>query len=224
MFERFTERARRVIILAREEAGRPFDLGDSRGGPLLRAVLLRLAGDDHVLALTVHHIVSDGWSMGILVREVGTLYAAFSAGRPSPLPGLALQPADFAVWQRSWLHGVELGQCLGTLMLQFVQGELDFLLSSEQPRGSLPAGFLPFLPPGFKSCYLGSHGVVLPKLFLRPFQAGRDFLKLFTDTLLLGPAGPEDLHAVFHPGGDISPGHLQVLWRVHLAAHLAWGS
>ena len=84
--------------LAAAEAGRPFALGGPEG--LLRALLLRLAADRHVLLLTVHHIVSDGWSMGVLVREMGALYGAFVAGRPSPLPelrgpvrGLRRQPA-----------------------------------------------------------------------------------------------------------------------------------
>ncbi|HVR99572.1 MAG TPA: amino acid adenylation domain-containing protein, partial [Thermoanaerobaculia bacterium] len=82
--------------LAREEARRPFDL---EKGPLLRLTLLRLGARDHVLLLTMHHIVSDGWSMGVLLREVGLL----SAG--SPLPELPVQYADFAVWQRGWLQG-----------------------------------------------------------------------------------------------------------------------
>jgi amino acid adenylation domain-containing protein len=85
-----------------EEFARPFDL--SRG-PLLRALLLRLDDADHVLALTLHHIVTDGWSMGVLLRELGALYAAFAAGRPSPLPDLEIQYADFACWQRRWLQG-----------------------------------------------------------------------------------------------------------------------
>ncbi|HYG61663.1 MAG TPA: amino acid adenylation domain-containing protein, partial [Thermoanaerobaculia bacterium] len=91
-----------ALGLVGEEAGRPFDL---TRGPLLRGLLLRLAEDDHITVLTMHHIVSDGWSMRILVREVTALYAAFTEGRPSPLPELPLQYADFAVWQRSWLHG-----------------------------------------------------------------------------------------------------------------------
>ncbi|HJX28304.1 MAG TPA: amino acid adenylation domain-containing protein, partial [Thermoanaerobaculia bacterium] len=88
--------------LAREEAGRPFDL---RIGPLLRTSLLRLAAEEHVLLITMHHIASDGWSMGILVHEVTALYAAFAENRPSPLPELPVQYADFAAWQRSWLRG-----------------------------------------------------------------------------------------------------------------------
>ncbi|HVR95834.1 MAG TPA: amino acid adenylation domain-containing protein, partial [Thermoanaerobaculia bacterium] len=91
--------------LAGEEAGRPFDLGASGREPLLRGVLLRLTEEDGVLALTLHHIASDGWSMGILVREVAALYAAFAEGRPSPLAELPVQYADFAAWQRSWLQG-----------------------------------------------------------------------------------------------------------------------
>ncbi|HSK78975.1 MAG TPA: amino acid adenylation domain-containing protein, partial [Thermoanaerobaculia bacterium] len=88
--------------LAAAEARRPFDLGR---GPLLRAVLLRPAAGRHVLLLNLHHIVSDGWSMGVLVRELGALYPAFLAGQPSPLPELALQYADFAAWQRRHLSG-----------------------------------------------------------------------------------------------------------------------
>ncbi|HEX4959261.1 MAG TPA: amino acid adenylation domain-containing protein, partial [Thermoanaerobaculia bacterium] len=98
------ERAReeRVPALAAAEAGRPFDLAR---GPLLRGLLLRLAERDHAVVLTQHHIASDGWSMGVLVREVAALYPAFAEGRPSPLPELPVQYADFAVWQRSWLRG-----------------------------------------------------------------------------------------------------------------------
>ncbi|HZH16543.1 MAG TPA: amino acid adenylation domain-containing protein, partial [Archangium sp.] len=88
--------------LATEEAARPFELAR---GPLLRTTLLRLDEQQHVLLMTMHHIVSDGWSMGVLVREVAALYQAFVSGRPSPLPELPLQYADYALWQRSWLHG-----------------------------------------------------------------------------------------------------------------------
>jgi amino acid adenylation domain-containing protein len=92
-------RARR---LAAEEAQRPFDL--SRG-PLLRSQLLRLSETEHVVLFTMHHIVSDGWSMGVLVREIAALYEAFSQGAPSPLPELPVQYADYAYWQRNWLQG-----------------------------------------------------------------------------------------------------------------------
>jgi amino acid adenylation domain-containing protein len=96
------EREREASRLATADARWSFDLGR---GPLLRLTLLRKAAEEHVALVTMHHIVSDGWSMGILVRELGALYAAFAAGQPSPLPELALQYADFAAWQRSRLSG-----------------------------------------------------------------------------------------------------------------------
>jgi amino acid adenylation domain-containing protein len=104
--ERETE-ARR---LASEEAARPFDLAR---GPVLRAALLRLGPDEHVLLFTVHHIASDVWSMGVLVKEVMALYNAFSKGEASPLAELPIQYADFAVWQRKRLQGAELERQLG---------------------------------------------------------------------------------------------------------------
>jgi amino acid adenylation domain-containing protein len=78
---------------------------DLARGPLLRVALLRLARERHVLLFTLHHIVSDGWSVGIFLRELGVLYDAFANGRPSPLPALPIQYPDFAVWQREWLSG-----------------------------------------------------------------------------------------------------------------------
>jgi len=94
-----------ALRLAGEEAAAQFDLA---AGPLVRARLVRLAEDDHVFLLTMHHIVSDGWSMGVLVREVATLYESLAAGRPSPLPELPIQYADFAAWQRETLSGERL--------------------------------------------------------------------------------------------------------------------
>ncbi len=92
----------RLAELAEEEAQRPFDLA---APPLLRIRLVRMAPDDHALLATIHHIVSDGWSMGVLIREVVSLYTAFSQDQPSPLPELPVQYADYAVWQRGWLQG-----------------------------------------------------------------------------------------------------------------------
>jgi amino acid adenylation domain-containing protein len=96
--EREAEAQRRT----REAAAQPFDL---ERGPLLRARLLRLGESEHWLLLTLHHIVTDGWSSGVLWRELSVLYEAFREGRPSPLPELAVQYADYAVWQREWLRG-----------------------------------------------------------------------------------------------------------------------
>jgi len=85
-----------------EESERPFDL---TRGPLLRVRLLCLGDAHHVLLLTMHHIISDGWSLGVLSRELRALYEAYSTGRPSPLAELSIQYADFTVWQRKWLQG-----------------------------------------------------------------------------------------------------------------------
>ncbi|HEY0684527.1 MAG TPA: amino acid adenylation domain-containing protein, partial [Steroidobacter sp.] len=84
------------------ETQEPFDL---RSGPLIRGRLLRLGAEEHVLFVTMHHIVSDGWSMGVLIRELSELYTAFADGRSDPLPPLQLQYADYAAWQRRWLDG-----------------------------------------------------------------------------------------------------------------------
>ncbi|HJU38103.1 MAG TPA: amino acid adenylation domain-containing protein, partial [Tahibacter sp.] len=96
------DRDAEVARIARAEAIAPFDLAT---GPLIRGRLLRLADDEHVLLVTQHHIVSDGWSIAVLVRELGALYAAFREGRPDPLPTLAIRYADYAAWQREWLQG-----------------------------------------------------------------------------------------------------------------------
>ena len=99
------EREEQVANAISGEAQKPFDLGK---GPLLRARLLELGDEEHVMLLTMHHIVSDGWSLGVLMREVTTLYTAFASGKPSPLAELEIQYADYAAWQREWLSGEEL--------------------------------------------------------------------------------------------------------------------
>ena len=91
--------ARRI---AAEDAQVPFDLAV---GPLIRTTLLRLGEQEFILLLTMHHIIFDGWSFTILLRELSEIYEAYAAGRPSPLPELAIQYGDFAVWQRRWLRG-----------------------------------------------------------------------------------------------------------------------
>ncbi|HEX5726509.1 MAG TPA: condensation domain-containing protein, partial [Longimicrobiaceae bacterium] len=88
--------------LVQDEASAPFDLEQ---GPLTRGRLVRMATDDNVLLLTMHHIVSDGWSTGVLFRELGVLYAAFARGEPDPLPSLPVQYADYVVWHRRWVEG-----------------------------------------------------------------------------------------------------------------------
>ena len=92
-------------IATEQDAQRKFDLEQ---GPLFHATLLRLAPSDHVLLFTMHHIISDGWSAGVLVRELSVLYAACLAGEASPLKPLPIQYADYAVWQRETLLGAPL--------------------------------------------------------------------------------------------------------------------
>ncbi|MDX1017420.1 non-ribosomal peptide synthetase, partial [Sinorhizobium medicae] len=94
-----------LLDLCHEEAHTPFDLA---GGPLIRARLIRMSDAEHVFLLTQHHIVSDGWSMGVLMRELNSLYRAFVAGQDDPLPPLAIQYPDYAAWQRQWLSGERL--------------------------------------------------------------------------------------------------------------------
>jgi len=96
------EREAEIKRLTVEEGRRPFDLAK---GPLLRVSLLQIDEQDHMVLLTMHHIIGDGWSMGVLIREVGELYEAFSHNRTPGLPHLPVQYADYAVWQREWLQG-----------------------------------------------------------------------------------------------------------------------
>src|ERR1051325_4899499 len=90
-----------------EEAGRAFDLAK---GPLLRGQLLQVAEDEHIMVITMHHIVTDEWSMGIFVQELNTLYGAYREGQADPLPELEVQYADYAVWQRQLMEGEKLQQ------------------------------------------------------------------------------------------------------------------
>jgi amino acid adenylation domain-containing protein len=96
------DREQTALQLARDESARPFDLSQ---GPLLRAALVRLEPEAHLLLLTVHHSICDAWSVNILIREFTTLYAALLSGEVSPLAELPIQYADFAIWQRQWLTG-----------------------------------------------------------------------------------------------------------------------
>jgi amino acid adenylation domain-containing protein len=119
--------ARKAAI---HEARQPFDL---ERGPLFRAKLLRLAGENHVLVFNMHHIVSDQWSIGILVREVSLIYNSFSTGKPSPLPDLDIQYADFSAWQRQWLHGEVLERQLDYWKKQLAAASV-LELPTDRPR------------------------------------------------------------------------------------------
>ncbi|RKH16813.1 non-ribosomal peptide synthetase [Corallococcus sp. CA047B] len=125
------ERGGRCQALALQVAGASFDLAR---GPLLQTTLVRLAPEEHVLLLVVHHIVSDGWSTGILVRELAALYDAFSRQQPSPLPELPLQYADFAVWQREHLRGDVLTSQLDYWRKQLEGSDSALMLPTDRPR------------------------------------------------------------------------------------------
>ncbi|WP_164003063.1 non-ribosomal peptide synthetase, partial [Pyxidicoccus caerfyrddinensis] len=114
----------------REDTLRPFDLAT---GPLVRAGLWKLGPAQHVLSLNLHHIVSDGWSTAVLVREVAALYDAYVQGRPSPLPPLPIQYADYAVWQRQWLQGAVLEAQLAWWQQQLA-GLTLLQLPTDKPR------------------------------------------------------------------------------------------
>ncbi|MEG4044871.1 amino acid adenylation domain-containing protein [Microcoleus sp. Pol17_C1] len=128
------EREAEAMRLAAEEARQPFDLTK---WPLLRVTLLHLDETEYLLLLTVHHIVADGWSMGVLVREVAALYEAFCSGKPSPLPELSVQYADYAVWQTNWLQGEILEAKLADWKQQLGQILPPLQLPAKQPRSAV---------------------------------------------------------------------------------------
>ncbi|MEG5063351.1 amino acid adenylation domain-containing protein [Microcoleus sp. B3-A4] len=128
------EREAEAMRLAAEEARQPFDLTK---WPLLRVTLLHLDETEYLLLLTVHHIVADGWSMGVLVREVAALYEAFCSGKPSPLPELSVQYADYAVWQINWLQGEVLEAKLADWKQQLGQNLPPLQLPAKQPRSAV---------------------------------------------------------------------------------------
>jgi amino acid adenylation domain-containing protein/non-ribosomal peptide synthase protein (TIGR01720 family) len=129
-----TEREEIVERLVSAEAQQPFSLTE---GPLLRVELRQLAEEEHVLILTIHHIVSDAWSMEVFERELSEVYKAFSNGQPSPLPELPIQYADYAVWQRHWLEGESL-QLQLSYWKQHLAGAPEVLqLPTDHPRPAI---------------------------------------------------------------------------------------
>ncbi|HYW06788.1 MAG TPA: condensation domain-containing protein, partial [Longimicrobium sp.] len=114
-----------------EETKRAFDL---RRGPLFRAVLLRASDEEHALIVSMHHIVSDGWSLGVLFRELSALYAAFARGEPSPLAELPIQFGDYAVWERDTLQGAALEERLGWWRASLAGAPSLLELATDRPR------------------------------------------------------------------------------------------
>ncbi|MDC3379564.1 condensation domain-containing protein, partial [Planctomycetota bacterium] len=122
--------------LLEEEAGRVFDL---ESGPLFRACLFEVGPEDHVLLLTAHHVVFDGWSFGVLCEELRVLYAARVAGRESPLPELPVQYADYAAWQRRRLRGPALGTQLDYWRRTLKDAPRALDLPTDRPRPPVPS-------------------------------------------------------------------------------------
>ncbi|MEH2030403.1 MAG: amino acid adenylation domain-containing protein [Nostoc sp.] len=119
---------------ASQEAQKPFAINSDL---LLRAKLLRLSKQEHILLLTMHHIVSDGWSIGVMVRELATLYQAFCDGQPSPLPALPIQYVDFAVWQRQWLQGEVLETQISYWLKHLENAPKVLELPTDHPRPAI---------------------------------------------------------------------------------------
>lgn len=127
-------RATEVARMAKEESLRPFDLAHDR---LLRVTLLRVGDQEHVVLLTMHHIITDGWSMSILIKEMAALYEAFLSGQPSPLPELPIQYADYSVWQRRWLRGQGLEDHLAYWKQQLGDELPASEIATDRPRPSI---------------------------------------------------------------------------------------
>uniref|UniRef100_UPI000B0B1E83 non-ribosomal peptide synthetase n=1 Tax=Pseudomonas sp. BIOMIG1BD TaxID=1758731 RepID=UPI000B0B1E83 len=165
----------RLKSLVEAQIAQPFDL---RQGPLLRANVLRLAEDDHVLVLVKHHIVSDGWSMQVMIEELVQLYSAYSLGEELQLPALPIQYADYAAWQRDWMEAGEKARQLGYWrdMLGGQQPVLELPFDHQRPalpshRGArlsipLPAALVDELKDLAKV-----RGVTLFMLLLASYQA-----------------------------------------------------
>ena len=129
-----TQRESEMELIISQEARRPFDLAK---GPVMRANLIRLSKEDHVALFNVHHIVSDGWSTGILVKELSALYEAFSHDQPSPLAELSIQYADYASWQREWLQGEVLDTQIAYWRKQLEGAPATLSLPTDRPRNAV---------------------------------------------------------------------------------------
>jgi amino acid adenylation domain-containing protein len=123
-----------VRRLSRKEAEHSFDLEE---GPLVRASLIRLGIEQHVLLLTMHHIIADGWSLSILNRELGALYRSYTQGSAASLPLIPVQYADFAIWQRDWLQGPTLEEHLQYWKEALRGGPVELAIPTDRPRSSV---------------------------------------------------------------------------------------
>jgi len=128
------ERENEVRRVITEEGQNPFDLSRA---PLLRCLLLRTGEEEHVFVLTFHHIITDGWSMGVFVHELAVSYESYLEQRPSPLPELPVQYADFAMWQRNWLRGEVFDRLLNYWQQQLKGAPARLELPTDRPRPAI---------------------------------------------------------------------------------------
>ena len=158
--------------MATEEARRPFELSS---GPLIRGTLLRLGEQEHQLLLTLHHIISDAWSLGLLQRELRTLYGAFAAGQPAPLPEPPTRYEHFVRWQQESLQGEAVERLLAYWRKQLAGAPIVLELPTDRPRGTV------------QRLQRASHSVTLPASLTQGLEAlaQREDATLFM-TLLAG--------------------------------------
>ncbi|WP_375745203.1 amino acid adenylation domain-containing protein [Corallococcus interemptor] len=223
-----------VLRYVSDEAGGSFDLAR---GPLVRVSLLRMSAREHVLVFVMHHIISDGWSRGILVRDLMALYVAFVADQPSPLPKPALQYADFATWQRGWLKGDVLEAQLDYWRRQLADVPPVLALPTDRPRPLTQslrgAHHRATLPPALVEALKGlsrAEGATLFMTLMAGFQAllarytGQEDLTVGTDVAGRNHADMEGLIGFFvnqlvirgRLGGD--PAFRELIRRVREAS------
>ncbi len=185
-----------ALRLARREAARPFDLA---AGPLFRATLLRVAAADHLLLLNLHHVIADGWSLDLLTRELGEVYAAGLAGREAPLPALPIQYADYAAWQRRRLAQEAFAARLARERARLAGAPFHLELPTDRPRpavqslagAAVSAALGPALAAGLRR--LGRRSTATPFMtLLAGFQALLARHTGETDLLVGTPAANRD--------------------------------
>ena len=180
------EQTAEISRLISEQGSQPFQLGS---GPLLRFTLVRLGDTEHAGLLTMHHIISDGWSVGVLLNELAPIYEAFLRSEPSPLPELRIQYADFAAWQREWLRGETLEKQVAYWKDQLAGCPLHLDLTTDRPRPPLQSFRGATLYRSLPRPTAGALGALCRAEDVTPFMA---LLAAF-QTLLCRYTGQEDI-------------------------------